>query len=205
MKKLLFAAFFVLACQGAARGQPSFRQAPLSPEEQADLTHLYELEKLAAVVYENYYTFWPLPVFPLLNQGEARLEQQAATEMIVYGVSYPPEAEGEVTFEDPDLGLLYKGLLARGQEFVPTALWVSAMLEEKIMGEVSAMQERTSHRDLGRLYRRVLRASKTHLQLLERSLQELGVEYQEGQTLIPEEPLPPYGWVFAPEEAPLLQ
>jgi hypothetical protein len=165
---------------------PQTRVVPLIAQEQADLLHMREEEKLARDVYLTLSARWPTPVFVNIAQSEQTHMDAILSLLQRYGLADPVEGMGVGEFATEHFQALYAGLVAWGSQSLIDALEVGCVIEEIDIIDLWNCMKATTHQDVLRVYQNLEAASENHLRAFVGQLASRGVTY-EPQYLTPEQ------------------
>jgi hypothetical protein len=143
---------------------------PLTGEE-AELLYLWEEEKLARDVYLALAETWQLPIFANIAVAEQRHMDLVYMLIETYGFSdqIPEDIVG--TFLDPNLGLLYPTLVAKGSNSLIEALFVGAEIEDMDLADLYELIESgTDNRHVELVAYNLAKGSRNHLRAFVRAL-----------------------------------
>ncbi len=151
----------------------------LSPEEQADLLHMREEEKLARDVYLTLYEKWQLPVFQNIARSEQTHMDAVAALLPAYGLEDPVAQTGDErgVFTDPDLQALYDQLVEQGSASIVDALTVGATIEDLDIKDLNEALGRTDQEDIRLVYENLKKGSENHMRAFVSNLQSRGADY----------------------------
>lgn len=144
------------------RGQDP-QTATLTPQEQADLIHLREEEKLARDVYRYLFDEWGQWVFDNIAASEQRHMDSVKTLLDRYGIADPVGEDEEGVFVNDALQELYYSLTDAGTTSALGALLVGATIEDLDIWDLQHMLENTTKSDLTSVYENLMKGSRNHL------------------------------------------
>ena len=156
------------------QGYPS---GTLSPEEEADIRYMAEEEKLARDVYLALYGKWNARVFANIGDAEETHMQSILVLADRYGLDTPVQ-DAPGVFNDPQLQVLYTGLVAQGEVSLSAALRVGALIEEIDIIDLQDAIARTDQQDTTFVYENLMRGSRNHLRAFVQNLGRQGETYQ---------------------------
>ena len=153
-------------------------QAPLSAEETATLRYMREEEKMARDVYLTLADLWEHPVFINIARSEQRHLDAVGRLIEAYGVPDPVVDDSVGAFENQRLAELYRRLIDEGSLSLEAALQAGAYIEEIDILDLEEDIASSSRPDLVRVYENLLRASRNHLRIFVRLLENRGIVYE---------------------------
>jgi hypothetical protein len=149
--------------------------ATLSDGEQKDLIFIREEEKLARDVYLTLYDFWGSRIFSNISSSEQTHMDAVKGILDKYGIPDPAAGMGIGEFSDLVLQDLYTELVDLGSETLIGAMEVGVIIEEKDILDINEALDRTTHRDVIRVYTNLLAGSYNHLTAFNDQLTKLVV------------------------------
>lgn len=150
----------------------------LTAEEQADLIHLREEEKLARDVYRHLFDTWGQWVFDNIATSEQRHMDAVKTLLDRYDIEDPVGEDVEGVFVNEDLQSLYDFLTVTGDASDVKSLWVGATIEDLDIYDLQHMLEHTTKADLISTYENLLKGSRNHLRSFWDLLSSMGETYE---------------------------
>jgi len=150
----------------------------LSTEEEADLVHMRQEEKLARDVYQYLYARHGLALGANIAASEQRHMDAVATVMSYHGVDDPVSDGAAGQFADPGLRQLYLDLIDQGAASAAQALRVGCTIEDLDLYDLAVAQARTEAADILRMYQNLERGSRNHLRAFASALAAYGETYQ---------------------------
>lgn len=155
----------------------SYPSGTLSPEEEADIRYMAEEEKLARDVYLALYGKWNARVFANIGDAEETHMQSILVLADRYGLDTPVQ-DAPGAFNDPQLQVLYTGLVAQGSVSLSAAYRVGALIEEIDIVDLQDAIARTDQQDTTFVYENLMRGSRNHLRAFVQNLERQGETYQ---------------------------
>jgi hypothetical protein len=162
------------------KGQ-SGTSAILTEDEEKDLLHLREEEKLARDVYLHLYDVWGQWIFENIAASEQQHMDAVKTLLDRYGIEDPVGNKGEGVFVEPEIQDLYSDLIDMGASKKSTnldALRVGATIEDMDIFDIKEMLKRTDKPDLKSVYENLMKGSRNHLRSFCGLLETMGVTYE---------------------------
>jgi hypothetical protein len=144
------------------------RSAGLTRAEADGILFMREEEKLARDLYRVLSTNHSSRVFR--NIARAESVHMAAVGRLIdrHGLSDPVAKDVPGTFQNADLQKLYDRLVASGSSSLVDALKAGVIVEKTDIADLQEHLGETTHRDVKRVYRNLLRGSRNHLRAFER-------------------------------------
>ena len=155
----------------------SYPTGTLSPEEEADIRYMAEEEKLARDVYLALYGKWNARVFANIGDAEETHMQSILVLAERYDLATPVQ-DAPGAFNDPQLQVLYTGLVAQGAVSLSAAFRVGALIEEIDIVDLQDAIARTDQQDTTFVYENLMRGSRNHLRAFVRNLERQGETYE---------------------------
>lgn len=178
----LMTLILALTCTFAvqARGKPPTKVqqsvAILSEVEESTLLWMREEEKVARDVYLTLYNAWNKKVFANIADSEQSHMDALLKKIESFGLVDPVIPEiGD--FSNPELQILYDGLITQGKLSYIDALIVGATIEDMDIRDINNAIAETSNLGLKTTYESLLEGSKNHLRAFVGLLEQAGVEY----------------------------
>jgi len=163
-----------------ARGKPPTKVqqsvAILSEAEESTLLWMREEEKVARDVYLTLYNAWNKKVFANIADSE-RSHMDALLKKIESFGLVDPVIPGIGSFSNPELQVVYDGLITQGKLSYIDALIVGASIEDMDIRDINNAIAETSNLGLKTTYESLLEGSKNHLRAFVGLLEQAGVEY----------------------------
>lgn len=149
----------------------------LSAEEEHDLLHMREEEKIARDVYLQLGERWGLR--PFLNISGAEQAHMDAIAALLHHYHLPDPAHDLPVgvFRTPDFQALHDQLVARGLSSELEAIKVGLLIEELDIFDLVEARSRTSQPEILEVYDDLERGSRNHLRAFYRHLQRHRGEY----------------------------
>ncbi|NOR86490.1 MAG: DUF2202 domain-containing protein [Bacteroidales bacterium] len=140
------------------------------------LVYMREEEKLAHDVYVNMFELWSLPIFNNISKSET-FHTNAIKGLLEYYHIEDPTLPGIGEFSNPDLQILYNGLLEIGSVSLVEGLVVGATIEEVDIMDLDVAIANCTEDTVITVYNRLSNASFNHLRAFVRQLGYQGIEY----------------------------
>ena len=155
----------------------SHEPQPLSADEQHDLLHMREEEKIARDVYVQLGERWGLRPFLNISGAEQAHMDAIAALLSHYGLSDPVRMHPVGVFHTPSFQALHDSLLAQGLRSERDAIQVGLHIEELDIFDLAEARRRTRQPEIEAVYDDLERGSRNHLRAFYRHLQRLGDRY----------------------------
>lgn len=152
--------------------------AELSTVESDTLLFMREEEKLARDVYITLFEQWNNRIFDNISTSEQKHMDTMKTRLDGYGLTDPISDDSVGAFNNTQLEALYWELIEKGQVSEMDALHVGAFIEEIDMIDLQEAIDNSSHADITRSYKNLLRGSESHLRAFVRQIENRGVDYE---------------------------
>jgi hypothetical protein len=149
----------------------------LSAEEEHDLLHMREEEKIARDVYLQLGERWGLRPFVNISGAEQAHMDAMAALLAHYNLPDPAADLPVGRFRTPDFQALHDQLLARGLRSELDAIQVGLLIEELDIFDLVAARSRTRQPEILAVYEDLERGSRNHLRAFYRHLQQHRGEY----------------------------
>jgi|LGOV01.1.fsa_nt_gb hypothetical protein len=149
----------------------------LSVEDELNLLHMVEEEKVARDVYSALYGTWGHWTFDHIATSEQRHMDAVASLMERYQVELPMEFEVVATFDSDSMQDLFDALVNRGSISLVDALQVGATIEDLDIYDLQEYLALTDNEDIQTVYQNLLRGSRNHLRSFVYQLSLNGEEY----------------------------
>jgi hypothetical protein len=150
---------------------------PLSAQEQHDLLHMREEEKIARDVYLQLAERWALRPFLNISGAEQAHMDAVAALLDHYGLPDPAAGLPVGRFRTPDFQALHDQLVARGLRSALDAIQVGLLIEELDLFDLAQAKSRTDQPEILAVYADLERGSRNHLRAFYRHLQQHRGEY----------------------------
>ena len=151
--------------------------AKATDAETEGVQYIYEVEKLARDVYQNFFDKWQTPVLSVIS-GSEQSHMDIMKEVVdKYSMADPVAGKGAGEFTNTDLQQLYSDLLAGGSSEVG-ALSTAAAIEEFDIVDIAKKVQDTSRDDILAAYAKLTEGSQNHLRIFVSKLAEQSVQYQ---------------------------
>ena len=141
----------------------------ITKQQRQDLKFMFQEEKLARDVYMALGDMWNHRTFLRIQDAEQTHMNAIKRLMKRYHVRIPVDEDAIGEFADEDLQELYNELIEKGSESLEEALKVGILIEETDIDDLKG-RRKDAPRDIRRVYRRLLRGSKKHLDAFNRAL-----------------------------------
>lgn len=162
--------------QGACLATQTGILQPISSEERAGLTYMYEEEKLARDVYTTLAALHPAPIFDRIGASEQRHMAAVQRLLQAYQITVPSE-DATGVFTDKKLAELYLQLVAQGEQSYLDALQVGATIEDLDIYDLQQYIDETDNPAILRVYQNLAKGSRNHIRAFIGQLQANNVEY----------------------------
>ena len=149
----------------------------LSAEEQHDLLHMREEEKIARDVYVQLGERWGLRPFLNISSAEQAHMDAVAALLEHYGLSDPVPDLPVGVFATPAFQALHDSLVAQGLRSEREAIQVGLHIEELDIADLAQARGRARQPEIVAVYDDLERGSRNHLRAFYRHLQRLGDRY----------------------------
>lgn len=143
----------------------------LTAEEEHDLLHMSEEEKIARDVYLQLGERWGLRPFVNISGAEQAHMDAIVALLSHYGLSNPAEGLPVGVFRTPDFQALHDRLVASGQRSELDAIKVGLLIEELDIFDLIEARARTRQPEIAAVYDDLERGSRNHLRAFYRHLQ----------------------------------
>jgi len=150
---------------------------PLSAEEEHDLLHMREEEKIARDVYLQLAERWALRPFLNISGAEQAHMDAIAALLDHYDLPDPAHDLPVGRFRTPDFQTLHDQLVARGLRSALDAIQVGLLIEELDIFDLAQAKSRTRQPEILAVYADLERGSRNHLRAFHRHLQQHRGEY----------------------------
>ncbi|OYV36505.1 MAG: hypothetical protein B7Z83_06000 [Thiomonas sp. 20-64-5] len=150
---------------------------PLSVEEEHDLLHMREEEKIARDVYLQLAERWALRPFLNISGAEQAHMDAIAALLSHYDLPDPAHDLPVGAFRSPDFQTLHDQLVARGLRSELDAIQVGLLIEELDIFDLVAARGRARQPEILAVYDDLERGSRNHLRAFYRHLQQRRGEY----------------------------
>jgi hypothetical protein len=147
----------------------------LSKVEGDHLLFMREEEKLARGSYLTLHDLWGNLIFS--NIATAEQKHMDALKVLLDKYNLPDPILEEGLFADPDLQILYDGLMAFGEQSELNGLIVGAMIEETDIYDLQHAIDDTEHEDINSTYESLMCGSRNHLRAFIRQLEAVFYVY----------------------------
>ncbi|MEN8613823.1 DUF2202 domain-containing protein [Dehalogenimonas sp. THU2] len=168
------------ACsQATNNGNVSPTTTPtLTDADKEGILYIYELEKLARDVYQNFYDKWGSSVLNVIS-GSEQSHMDIMKELTdKYNLANPAASKGRGEFTTNALQQMYNDLIERGSSSEITALSTAAEIEELDIIDIAEITAKTDKYDIGSALNKLTEGSENHLGIFTAKLKEQGVIYQ---------------------------
>ncbi|WP_165602632.1 DUF2202 domain-containing protein [Candidatus Terasakiella magnetica] len=149
----------------------------LSQHEVNDLRYKREEEKLAHDLYHHFATKWQVPLFKTVVEAEVRHIEAINTLLHSYNIPDPTKGTAVGEFNSPKLNLMYKDLVAKGEQSLEDAYLAAGMIEEIDISDLDRSLTRSAQSNIILTYKNLQLGSRNHLRRFSKALQELGTSY----------------------------
>lgn len=149
----------------------------LGAEEQHDLQHMREEEKIARDVYIQLGERWGLRPFLNISGAEQAHMDAIAALLSHYGLSNPAPGLPVGVFHTPAFQTLHDSLLAQGLRSERDAIQVGLRIEELDIFDLAEARSRTRQPEILAVYEDLERGSRNHLRAFYHHLVRLGDRY----------------------------
>lgn len=173
-KMILLTTILILSCSSNENSVPT--ESVLTAEEQSDLIHLREEEKLARDVYLYAYSKYNLLIAKNISNSEQTHMDQVLQILNRYNLTdQSSSTEGEFHIEE--LQQLYDELTAKVDLSEKDALLVGATIEDLDIKDIQHFLSRTGKDDIAAMYESLMCGSRNHLRSYNSQLEENGLTY----------------------------
>jgi len=166
-----------LAAAPASRLGPGAGQ-PIDEAVVADLLFAREEEKLARDVYLTLLDAYGLAIFDNIAEAEQRHMDAVLGRLDARDIPDPVVDDAVGAFVNPVLAQLYTDLVGMGLQSSLAALTVGATIEDLDLNDLAGMIDRTTARDILRVYESLSCGSRNHMRAFVGSLQAMGASYE---------------------------
>jgi hypothetical protein len=149
----------------------------LSAEEEHDLLHMREEEKIARDVYLQLAERWALRPFLNISGAEQAHMDAVAALLDHYGLPDPAHDLPVGRYRTPDFQALHDQLVERGLRSELDAIQVGLLVEELDIFDLAQAKSRTRQPEILAVYEDLERGSRNHLRAFYRHLQRHRGEY----------------------------
>lgn len=167
----------VLAASPSSRLGPGAGQ-PIDDAVTADLLFVREEEKLARDVYLSLLDAYGFPIFANIAASEQRHMDAVLGRLNAHAIPDPVTDDTVGAFVNPVLAQLYTDLVQLGLGSPLAALTVGATIEDLDLNDITGMMERTTARDILRVYESLSCGSRNHMRAFVGQLALLGASYE---------------------------
>jgi len=156
-------------CAGAAQGgkgpkgpgvQPPTTE--LTADEEANILHMREEEKLARDVYLTFAQMYDCAIFSRIAAAEQRHMDAVGLLVIKYGLTDPVTDNTVGEFTTQDFETAYKAFVAAGEDSLVGAFQVGVDIEELDIADLEKALEQTDKTDIQWVFENLLNASNNH-------------------------------------------
>jgi len=144
--------------------QATLKTLQLTDLEVQNILFMREEEKLARDVYLVMYDLWGADIFANISESEQRHMDAIKNLITRYGLEDPVADDVIGQFVDPDLQLLYDGLVKDGEASLEDALYVGVQIEETDIADLIQALTETDKRNITRVFQNLLNGSYNHLE-----------------------------------------
>ncbi|MBN2692486.1 MAG: DUF2202 domain-containing protein [Burkholderiaceae bacterium] len=149
----------------------------LSAEEEHDLLHMREEEKIARDVYLQLGERWGLRPFVNISGAEQAHMDAIAALLAHYNLPDPAQGLAVGEFRTPDFQVLHNRLVESGLRSELSAIQVGLLIEELDIFDLVEARSRARQPEILAVYDDLERGSRNHLRAFFRHLQRHGGEY----------------------------
>lgn len=167
----------VPAASPSSRPDPGAGQ-PVDDAVKADLIFVREEEKLARDVYLSLLDAHGFPIFANIAESEQRHMDAVLGRLNAHAIPDPITDDTVGAFVNPVLAQLYTDLVQLGLGSPLAALTVGATIEDLDLHDIIGMMERTTARDILRVYESLTCGSRNHMRAFVGQLALLGATYE---------------------------
>lgn len=157
---------FISSCKDDDNNTPSGKTSnttvSLTQDEEHDLLHLREEEKLARDVYLYTYDKYNLNLSLNISNSEQQHMDQVLSLLNKYGLDDPAHPDRGV-FADSSLQALYHSLTTKVDSSQLDGLIVGAIIEDLDIADIQTFMQRTAKQDITNLYESLMCGSRNHL------------------------------------------
>lgn len=146
-------------------------------QEQADLIHMRQEEKLARDVYLTLYSTTGATIFQNIAQSEQSHMDLTLYLMNKYGIADPLTSNAVGVFPDPAFTHLYERLVNIGGNSLFRSLWVGAVIEDLDIYDLDMALANTDNQDIATVWQNLARGSRNHMRSFYGQLQNFGYTY----------------------------
>lgn len=151
---------------------------PVNDKEKAALIYMREEEKLAHDIYVTLFEKWNLRAFQNISKSETRHTKAIKALLKKYKIDDPVKSNEVGTFTNPELGELFKKLVAQGEKSLKDALIVGATIEDLDIADLHERMSETDNDDIKCVFDRLTQGSENHMRAFMRQLQANGSTYK---------------------------
>ncbi|MBN1224192.1 MAG: DUF2202 domain-containing protein [Candidatus Aminicenantes bacterium] len=155
-------------------------------KERADLSYMYQEEKMARDVYLTLKEHWNRLIFQNIANSEQRHMDAIKMLFDKYSLPLPILDDTVGYFTNAEIQNLYLELVAAGKVSLENALKVGATIEDRDIFDLKEALYRTDNSDIKTVYQNLMKGSRNHLRAFARQLSILSISY-EAQYLSQEE------------------
>ena len=149
----------------------------LSAEEEHDLLHMREEEKIARDVYLQLGERWELQPFVNISGAEQAHMDAIAVLLENYGLPDPAQDLVVGQFRNPEFKSLFTRLVEMGHRSELAAIKVGLLIEELDLYDLAEARARTRQPEIIAVYEDLERGSRNHLRAFFRHMQRYEGEY----------------------------
>ncbi|MBZ0266990.1 DUF2202 domain-containing protein [bacterium] len=152
--------------------------APIDEAVVADLLFAREEEKLARDVYLTLLDATGFVIFANISEAEQRHMDAVLGRLNARDIPDPIVDDAVGVFVNPVLAQLYTDLVGIGLQSPLAALTVGATIEDLDLNDLAGMTDRTTARDILRVYEALTCGSRNHMRAFVSQLQAMGASYE---------------------------